>query len=62
MKVGGPMEVTKEYFDFINIKIDRITEFNALISALESAIEHHETDSEEHITLVSMCNTLNHIR
>jgi len=58
MRIGGPMEVTREYFAPINIKIDRITEYNALIDALESAVEDHEMDSEERATLVSMCNTL----
>jgi hypothetical protein len=58
MRIGGPMEVTREFFAPILIKIDRITEFNALIDALESAVEDHEMDSEERETLVSMCNTL----
>jgi len=58
MKIGGPMEVTRAYFAPINIKIDRITEYNALVDALESAVEDHEMDSEERATLVSMCNTL----
>lgn len=61
MKIGGPMEVTKEFFEFLTIKIDRITEIDALVNALESAVENHEVGSKEHDTLVSMYNTLQQI-
>jgi hypothetical protein len=58
MKIGGPMEVTRDYFDFIRITIDRITEIDALVDALESAVNKYEIGSKERETLVSMYNTL----
>jgi hypothetical protein len=61
MRIGGPMEVTREFFAPINIKIDRITEYNALVDALESAVEDHEKESKERDTLISMCNILSEI-
>jgi hypothetical protein len=61
MKIGGPMEVTREFFSPILIKIDRITEIDALVNALERAVEDHEIGTKEHETLVSMCNTFTEI-
>ena len=52
------MEVTREFFAPINIKIDTIEEFNALINALEEAVEEQEVGSKERQTLIDMCNTL----
>jgi hypothetical protein len=61
MKIGGPMEVTREFFSPILIKIDRITEYNALVDALESAVLDHEIGSKERDTLIEMCNTFTEI-
>ncbi len=61
MKIGGPMEVTREFFAPIVIKIERITEFNMLVNVLEDAVEDYEEGSEERATLISMCNTLGEI-
>ena len=52
------MEVTREFFAPINIKIDTIEEFNALVNALEEAVEDQEVGSKERQTLIDMCNTL----
>ena len=52
------MEVTREFFAPINIKIDTIEEFNALINALEEAVEEQEVGSKERQTLIDMCYTL----
>jgi len=61
MKIGGPMEVTREYFAPIVIKIERISEFNMLVNVLEDAVENYEIGSKERDTLISMCNTLGEI-
>jgi hypothetical protein len=61
MKIGGPMEVTREFFAPIVIKIERITEFNMLVNVLEDAVEDYEEGSEERATLISMCNTIQQI-
>ena len=52
------MEITREYFAPINIKIDTIEEYDALVNALEEAVEEHEVGSKERQTLIDMCNTL----
>ncbi len=52
------MKVTREFFAPINIKIDTIEEFNALVNALEEAVEEQEVGSKERQTLIDMCNTL----
>ena len=52
------MEVTREFFAPINIKINTIEEFNALVNALEEAVEEQEVGSKERQTLIDMCNTL----
>ena len=52
------MEVTREFFAPINIKIDTIEEFDALVNALEEAVEDQEVGSKERQTLIDMCNTL----
>jgi hypothetical protein len=61
MKIGGPMEVTREFFSPIVIKIERITEFNMLVNVLEDAVEDYEEGSKERATLISMCNTLGEV-
>ena len=52
------MEVTREFFAPINIKINTIEEFNALVNALEEAVEEQEVGSKKRQTLIDMCNTL----
>ncbi len=61
MKIGGPMEVTREFFAPIIIKIERISEYDALVNALEDAVEDHEIGSNERDTLISLCNTFSEI-
>jgi len=57
MRIGGPMEVTREFFSPIVIKIERISEIDALIKALEDALDNSPKESKEHFTLIGMLNS-----
>ena len=59
MKIGGAMEVKKEFFKPVIIKIERITEIDALAKALNDAVDNCIDGSDEHITLLSMRETFN---
>jgi hypothetical protein len=61
MKIGGKMEVTREFFAPVIIKIDRITELELLMDIIEDSIERFEMDSQERSTLVDMSNALSDI-
>ena len=57
MKIGGAMEVKKEFFQPVIIKIERITEIDALAKALNDAVDNCIDGSDEHVTLLSMRDT-----
>ena len=61
MRIGGPMEVTREFFAPVIIKIDRITELELLMDIVEDSIDRFEMDSPERATLVDMSNALSDI-
>lgn len=61
MKIGDKMEVTREFFAPVIIKIDRITEMELLMDVIEDAIERHEIGSNERETLVDMSNALSEV-
>jgi len=61
MRIGGKMEVTREFFAPVIIKIDRITELELLMDIVEDAIDRYEMDSQERETLVDMSNALSDI-
>jgi hypothetical protein len=56
------MEVTREFFAPVIIKIDKITELELLMDIIEDSIEVFEMDSAERSTLVDMSNALSDIR
>jgi hypothetical protein len=55
------MEVTREFFAPVIIKIDRITELELLMDIVEDSIDRFEMDSPERETLVDMSNALSDI-
>jgi hypothetical protein len=61
MKIGGKMEVTREFFAPVIIKIDRITELELLMDIVEDAIDRFEMDSQERSTLIDMSNALSEV-
>jgi hypothetical protein len=58
MKIGEKMEVTREFFAPVIIKIDRITELDVLVKVLEAAIDEHEVGSPDYETLADMSDAL----
>jgi hypothetical protein len=61
MRIGGKMEVTREFFAPVIVKIDRITELDMLVKVIEDAIEDHEIGSPEYETLVDMSDALSEV-
>lgn len=61
MRIGGKMEITRDYFAPITIKIERISELKAMVAALEDAVENSESWSKERATLISMRDTFSKI-
>jgi hypothetical protein len=55
------MEVTREFFAPVIIKIDRITELELLMDIVEDAIDRFEMDSQERSTLIDMSNALSEV-
>ena len=61
MRIGGKMEVTREFFAPVIIKIDRITELELLMDVVEDAIDRFEMGSAERSTLIDMSNALSEV-
>ena len=61
MRIGGKMEVTREFFAPVIIKIDRITELELLMDIVEDSIDRFEMDSPERSTLIDMSNALSEV-
>jgi hypothetical protein len=55
------MEVTREFFAPVIIKIDRITELELLMDIIEDSIDRFEMGSAERSTLVDMSNALSEV-
>lgn len=61
MKIGGKMQVTREFFAPVIIKIDRITELDMLVKVIEDAMEGYGSSEPEYDTLVDMHNALSEV-